>query len=205
MISFEPIGPIGPIDFAPIEPTGPSGADWSRLDFTTDRPIDVSRSASIDCRVTSEATCQDCVNAVQPGVFAVKPLIRKWRYYLPEDKTKYILIERKQFPLMPAPAVALYSMQGTTADPGMVAYWLFPQRCTDTIKWLIVYVILSRPRSLAQLKSVGLSSKVREIIEQGPPEDLVANFKKLFQDKIEATAELARKAAQQYSLLPGYC
>ena len=204
MISIEPTGPIGPIDFAPIGPTGPSGADWSRLDFTTDRPI-VSRPASIDCRVTSEATCQDCVSAVQPGVFAVKPLIRKWRYYLPEDNTKYIVIERKQFPLTPAPAVALYSMQGTTADPGMVAYWLFPQRCTDTIKWLIVYVILSRPRSLAQLKSVGLTSKVREIIEQGPPEELVADFRKLFQGKIEATAELARKAAQQYNLLPGSC
>ena len=150
-----------------------------------------------------EATCQDCLNAIQPGVFAVKPLIRKWRYYLPEDKKKYIVIVRKQFPLMPAPAVALYSMQGTTADPGMVAYWLFPQRCSDTIKWLIVYVILSRPRSLAQLKSVGLTSKVREIIEQGPPEDLVANFNKLFEGKIKTTAELARRAAQQYGLLPG--
>ena len=84
----------------------------------------------------------------------------------------------------------------------MVAYWLFPQRCSSTIKWLIVYVLLSRPRSLAQLRSVGLTDTVRRIIEAGPPEDLVANFRKLFQDKIEKTAELARKAAQQYGLLP---
>ena len=77
----------------------------------------------------------------------------------------------------------LYSMQGTTADPGMVAYWFFPQRCSSTVKWLIVYVMLSRPRSLATLKSVGLTDKVRTIIEQGPPEELVATFHKLFEKK----------------------
>ena len=41
-------------------------------------------------------------------------------------------------------------MQGTTADPGMVAYWMFPLRRSETIQWLIVYVMLSRPRSLSQ-------------------------------------------------------
>jgi len=104
---------------------------------------------------------------------------------------------------MPAPAVPLYSMQGTTADPGMVAYWFFPQRCSETIKWLIVYVMLSRPRSLAGLRSVGLTTKIREIIEQGPPEDLVANFKKLFETKMRDTKALAMRLAKEYDLLPG--
>ena len=104
---------------------------------------------------------------------------------------------------MPALAMPLYSMQGTTADPGMVAYWFFPQRCSQTVKWLIVYVMLSRPRSLATLKSVGLSDKVREIIEQGPPEELVATFHKLFDAKIEETKALAVEAAKHYNLLPG--
>ena len=102
---------------------------------------------------------------------------------------------------MPLEAVALYSMQGTTADPGMVAYWMFPQRCSETIQWLITYVMLSRPRALSQMRSVNLTLKVRELIERGPPEDLVANFQKLFQDKIEATRQLAREAAQKYGLL----
>lgn len=114
---------------------------------------------------------------------------------------KYVSIRRKQFPLMPFEAVALYSMQGTTADPGMVAYWMFPMRCSHTIQWLIVYVMLSRPRALSQLKSVNLTSKIRELIEHGPPEDLVANFEKLFRDKIEATRPLAREAARKYGLL----
>lgn len=102
---------------------------------------------------------------------------------------------------MPLDAVPLYAMQGTTADPGMVAYWMFPQRCTETIQWLIVYVMLSRPRALSQLKSVNLTKKVRELIEKGPPEDLVDNFHTLFAVKIDATRQLAQDAAKRYGLL----
>ena len=103
---------------------------------------------------------------------------------------------------MLALAVPLYFMQGTTADPGLVAYWFFPHRCTDTIRWLIVYVMISRPRSLATLKPVNLTQQFRAIIEQGPPNDLVANFDKLFHDKIEETRKLAREAARAHGLLP---
>ena len=95
-----------------------------------------------------DASCLNCTSAVRPGIFAVKPLTRTFRYYYdPENKTKYINVQRRQFPLMPALAMPLYAMQGTTADPGMVAYWFFPQRCSPTVKWLIVYVMLSRLRS----------------------------------------------------------
>ena len=51
------------------------------------------------------------------------------------------------------------------------------------------------------MKSVNLTAKVREVIERGPPEDLVANFQKLFSEKIEATRQLAREAAREYGLL----
>ena len=51
------------------------------------------------------------------------------------------------------------------------------------------------------MKSVNLTTKVRELIERGPPEDLVANFHKLFGDKMEATKQLAQEAAQKYGLL----
>ena len=160
-----------------------------------DQPVSVLQHAQ---------TCPNCRSAAQPGVFAVKPLTRTFRYYYdPKDSSKYINVQRKQFPLMPAPAVPLYSMQGTTADPGMVAYWFFPQRCSETIKWLIVYVMLSRPRSLAGLRSVGLTTKIKEIIEQGPPEDLVSNFKKLFETKMRDTKALAMRLAKEYDLLPG--
>ena len=85
-----------------------------------------------------------------------------------------------------------------------MAYWLFPQRCTPTVRWLIVYVMLSRPRSLATLKSVNLTKQIRDIIEQGPRNDLVANFDKLFHDKIEETRTLARQAARAHGLLPEF-
>jgi len=149
--------------------------------------------------------CSRCTSAAQPGVMAILPLTRTFKYfYSSAEKTKYVIISRTQIPLMPAQAVPLYSMQGTTADPGLVAYWFFPQRCTDTIRWLIVYVMLSRPRSLATLKSVNLTQKIRDIIEQGPPNDLVANFDKLFHDKIEETLTLAREAARAHGLLPDF-
>lgn len=147
--------------------------------------------------------CSRCTSAAQPGVMAIRPLTRTFKhFYSPAEKAKYVIVSRTQIPLMAAQAVPLYSMQGTTADPGLVAYWFFPQRCTDTIRWLIVYVMLSRPRSLASLKSVNLTKQIRDIIEQGPPEDLVANFDKLFHDKIEETRELARQAARAHGLLP---
>ena len=98
----------------------------------------------------------------------------------------------------------LYSTQGTTADPGMVAYWFFPQRCSPTVRWLIVFIMLSRPRSLATLKSVGLTDKVRGIIEQEPSEELVATFHKLFDGKIKETKSAAAQAAKRYGFLPGF-
>lgn len=149
-------------------------------------------------------SCLNCNSAARPGIFAVTPVTRSFKYhYDPKDKSKYVNVRRKQFPLMPALAMPLYSMQGTTADPGMVAYWFFPQRCSPTVKWLIVYVILSRPRSLATLVSVGLTDKVRDIIQQGPPEELVATFHKLFDGKIKETKTAAATLAKLYGLLPG--
>ena len=147
--------------------------------------------------------CKGCASAVQPGVFAVRPIARTWKYWLPDNSGKYVLVVRKQLPLMPVQSVNLYSMQGTTADPGMVAYWMFPGRCSSEIQWLIVYVMLSRPRSLSQLKSVNLSSKIRQLIEKGPPDDLVQNFNSLFSEKIQATHALAADCAKRYGLLEG--
>ena len=71
------------------------------------------------------------------------------------------------------------------------------------MKWLIVYVLLSRPRSLATLTSVGLTEKVRTVIEEGPPQELVATFHKLFDEKIKSTQNLAAAHAKTYGLLPG--
>ena len=89
------------------------------------------------CPVHSEFTssCSCCARAAQPGVMAITPLTRVFKhFYSPTDKTKHVMVARTQIPLMPAAAVSFYSMQGTTADPGLVAYWFFPQRCSDTLR-----------------------------------------------------------------------
>ena len=57
----------------------------------------------------------------------------------------------------------------------------------------------------ATVKSVNLTRRIRDIIEQGPPEDLVADFDRLFREKVEATRDLAREAARAYGLLPDMC
>ena len=96
-------------------------------------------------------------------------------------------------------------MQGTTADPDLVDYWCFPDICPKPVQWLIVYVMLSRPRSLDTLRSVGLRKKekeIRQLIEGGAPEDLVQSFHDLFGEKIAATKEVARQAAERYGFLP---
>ena len=106
---------------------------------------------------------------------------------------------------MPARVVPLYSMQGTTADRGLVAYWCFPDFGSETVKWLIVYVMLSRPRSLDTLRSVGLvqqEQRIRALIEGGAPDDLVQSFHDLFGKKINATKQFARQAAERYGFLP---
>ena len=69
-----------------------------------------------------------------------------------------------------------------------------PNRTDADIKWLIVYVLLSRVRSLSRLRSVGLTSKIREIMESGAPALLADNFEKVFRKKIEHTKKAAEAA-----------
>ena len=97
-------------------------------------------------------------------------------------------------------------MQCTPGGPGIVAYWCFPDFCSETFEWLIVHVLLSRPRSLATLRSVGLArqeSKKKHLIESGAPEHLVQNnFHNIFNEKLVAFRQFAREAVQRFGLLP---
>ena len=140
--------------------------------------------------------------AGQPGVFAVRPKQATFKYIDTTQFHGHINVARLQFPLMPATVMALYSLQGTTAEPGLVAHWEMPARASKELKWLIVYVMLSRPRSLSSLRSLGMDLRIRKIIEQGPPEELVQSFDLLFTDKMTRTKALAKEAAVKYGFLP---
>ena len=102
-------------------------------------------------------------------------------------EAEFTNVSRYQLPLGPAKVLPLYSMQGMTAEPGLIAHWVIPPRMDHDIKWLICYVILSRVPSLMQLRSIGISKKIREIIEAGPPDGVVQTFNTLFAQKIEDT------------------
>ena len=91
---------------------------------------------------------------------------RSWNWKFADPVTGATLtVKRSQLPLMPASACPLYSLQGMTCDPGLIANFAMPRRADDDIKWLIVYVLLSRVRSLACLRSFGLTPRIRKIIE----------------------------------------
>ncbi|MDA8609435.1 hypothetical protein N9L19_00810 [bacterium] len=72
--------------------------------------------------------------------------------------------KRVQLRLTIITACTLHTLQGTTADPGLIFHWVFPRRVSNMLRWLSVYVALSRPRSFAQLRSVGISYAIRKII-----------------------------------------
>ena len=135
--------------------------------------------------------CEGC--RAFEGWVLVEPISKTWP--LTDPTTGMLLkVVRSQLPLMPAEACPLYSLQGATCDPGLIAHFIMPKRADDDIKWLIVYVMLSRVRSLSCLRSIGLSPKIRKIIEGGPPSMLADNFEKLFSKKIEDASKAARAA-----------
>ena len=103
-------------------------------------------------------------------------------------------VSRTQVPIMPAPACALYSLQGATTDPGMVAHFVMPRRADNDIKWLIVYVHLSRMRSLSQLRIIALDKMIKGFIERCPPYMLAKSFERTFRDKFGATTKRAHEA-----------
>ena len=135
--------------------------------------------------------CCDC-RALE-GWVLIEPLTRRWTFKDPvTDAT--LNVKRTQLPLMPEAACALYSLQGATCDPGLVAHFAMPTRADHDIKWLIVYVLLSRVRGLSRLRSIGLTTKIRQIIEGGPPAMLAENFEKVFRQKITHTKKTAKAA-----------
>ena len=62
--------------------------------------------------------------------------------------------------------------------------------------WLAVYVALSRVRKLASLRSIGLTDKIKTVIQRGPPDSLPAQFSRYFAEKETRTMEDAKMAME---------
>ena len=143
---------------------------------------------------------QKYLQDVACGMFVVRPYTnnRAWSrtVKLPashgggsEEVT--VKVRRTQMPLVTVKASTLHVLQGTTTDPGLIFHWRFPRRLQKDMRWLASYVALSRVRSLERLRSVGLDHRVREILEQGPPDTLPLRFRQLFAEKEALTRGFA--------------
>ena len=104
---------------------------------------------------------------------------------------------REQVPLTIVTASTLYTLQGTTAEPGLIYYFRTPRRLSIVMKWIACYMALSRVRSLSEFRSIGLTSSIRELIDLGPPEGFLSRFLKIFGDKISRTHEAVEDVLQE--------
>jgi hypothetical protein len=143
-----------------------------------------------------------------PGIIAVSPMLTPEPFYLdvdvpisgaPEHKPKSIKVKatRMQVPLVIQNATTLYTLQGATADPGLIFHWRFPSKLSREVRWLTVYMALSRVRSLEQFRSIGSMDTVKKLINDGPPSGMLSRFALLFDEKAAATDIAADKALSE--------
>ena len=140
-----------------------------------------------------DGACRDCESCnFRAGCVAVEPQLSRRSFPVvvqdPISETYYTLqVQRRQLPMTIKTASTIHTLQGVTADPGIIFHWKFQRFFSAELKWLATYVTLSRPPSLAQLISVGLPDDFRNIIEGGPPEGILSRFNGMFKEKEDAT------------------
>ena len=103
------------------------------------------------------------------------------------ERTLQVKAAREQVPLTVATASTLYTLQGATTTPGMIYHFRTPRRIRSEMKWIATYMALSRVPSLKQLRSIGLTTTIRDIINDGPPEGKLTRFLNIFEEKIKQT------------------
>jgi hypothetical protein len=110
--------------------------------------------------------------------------------------------KRMQMPVTIVTASTLYTLQGSTATPGLIYHFKTPRRLSKVMRWISTYMALSRVRSLQEFRSIGLSSAIKDIINNGPPAGMLTRFLQLFEDKAQATDKLVQEALQELHWTP---
>ena len=93
--------------------------------------------------------------------------------------------------------MTIHTLQGTTAEPGIIFHWKFPRFFSAELRWLATYDALSRPPSLKQFMSVDLPDDIKEPIQGRPPEGILSRFDDMFREKKLDTHEKALEIMQQ--------
>ena len=122
------------------------------------------------------------------------PRTVRWRFASHDGFTANV--QRSGFPIFPERTCSLYSLQGTTADPGLIAFFDM-----QMFGFSSKNVLLSRVRQLSSLLSVSLKDSIREVIESGPPAGLVGEFDRIVKTKLGKTKQKAYVGASNMSSL----
>ena len=140
-----------------------------------------------------------------PGVIAVQAVFSEAfsaEVKLPaEVKPFKVSAKREQLPLTIVTASTLYTLQGSTATPGLIYHWRTPKRLSKEMKWICAYMALSRVESLKNFRSIGINDAIRELIDNGPPGGALTRFLELFQEKAVETEKAAQTALKELGWL----
>ena len=140
-------------------------AIYVRLLRDDDDPVRLHLLKGSPCPL-HEATgvVKDCIECRDYGdVVAVAPVKDTQAFTLDlkvRGELVAVKVYRKQFPIVCRGPSTEHVLRGSTCDPGLIFHWFFPRRLIADMRWLAVYVALSRVRSLAGLKSRGLNNKI---------------------------------------------
>ena len=150
------------------------------LRFLDDEPCELHANHGI------QDSCKECRNFAD--VVAIEPFTSRCAWSIDIKALDVtVKVKRTQLPFVCAAASTEHVLQGSTCDPGLVFHWHFPRRLTPEMRWLSIYVALSRVRSLDGFMSVGLTDRMREDIEAGPPAGVMQRFDTYFGQKIKDT------------------
>ena len=109
--------------------------------------------------------------------------------HFPSARCLKVKARREQLPLTITTASTIYTLQGTTAEPGLIYFFRTPRRVSKVQKWISCYMALSRVRSLQEFRSIGLTPAIRELIDDGPPEGFLSRFWEMFEDQVSNTQQ----------------
>jgi hypothetical protein len=147
----------------------------------------------------------DTDTGLGPGIVAVEALTcQPFTIELElEESLMKVKAAREQVPLTIATASTLYTLQGATTTPGLIYHFRTPRRLSTVMKWIATYMALSRVQSLKQLRSIGLTEAIRDIIDNGPPEGFLTRFLKIFGENIGQTQIAIDEAMAELGWLDG--
>ena len=101
---------------------------------------------------------------------------------------------REQVPLTIATASSLYTLQGTSTTPGLIYHFRTPRRLSSVMKSIATCMALPRVESLKQFRSIGLTTAIRDLINDGPPEGFLTRFLQVFGEKARQTERAVQAA-----------